>query len=125
MFVEYLSAPFAGLNDTKQTILSADLHVLVVNSIIVCNRTGQNIRFNLQKARMQGEQPVTTFLLNELEVKPYSTVDAIKEIGFNVFLTFQQNPSVIDNLVCYSNGLKQIFDCEVFYSQLNETPSVI
>ena len=124
MFVEYLSRPFAGLKDTKQTILSANEHVLVVNSIIICNRTGQNIRFNLQKARMQNTA-VTTFLLNELEIKPYSTVDAIKEIGFNVFLTFQQNPSVIDNLVCYSNGLKQIFDCEVFYSQLNETPSVI
>lgn len=124
IFVDYLSAPFANLNNAQQTILSATSNVLVVNSIIVCNRTGQSVRFNLKKVRTQNA-PVEIFYLNEVEIKPYQTIDAIEEIGFNIFLQYQQEPAISDSLVCFSNGLKQVFDCEVFYSKLNEAPYTI
>ena len=124
IFVDYLSTPFTNLVNVKQTILSATSNVLVVNSIIICNRTGQNIRFNLKKVRNQNT-PVEIFYLNEVEIKPYQTIDAIEQLGFNIFLQYQQDPVISDSLVCFSNGLKQVFDCEVFYSKLNETPYTI
>lgn len=123
-FVDYETSPFANLANTPQTILSATTNVLVVNSIIVCNRTGQSIRFNLKKVRTQNTT-VEIFLLNEVEIKPYQTIDAIEELGFNIFLHYQQEPAISDSLVCFSNGLKQVFDCEVFYSKLNEAPYTI
>ena len=121
IFVDYLSAPFAKLANNKQTILSATSNVLVVNSIIVCNLGGQNIRFNLQKVRGQAT-PIEIYYLNELEIKAYQTIDVIKELGFNVFLQYQQTPTISDSLVCFSKGLNQKFDCEVCYSKLNEAP---
>ena len=124
IFVNYLSTPFTNLVNVKQTILSATSNVLVVNSIIICNRTGQNIRFNLKKVRNQNT-PVEIFYLNELEIKPYKTIDAIEELGLNIFLQYQETPAISDSLICFSNGIKQQFDCEVFYSKLNETPYTI
>lgn len=121
IFVDYLSTPFANLANDKQTILSATSNTLVVNSLIVCNRTGQPMRLNLKKVR--GGSPTTeNFYLNEVEIKPYGTIDAIKILGFNIFLVFQQDPVINDSLVCFSNGLKQVFDCEIFYTKLNEAP---
>ena len=121
-FVDYQTSPFANLANTPQTILSATSNVLVVNNIIVCNRTGQSIRFNLQKLRAQ-DTPVEIFHLNELEIKPYKTIDAIEELGLNIFLTFQETPAISDSLICFSNGIKQQFDCEVNYTALKELPS--
>lgn len=121
-FVDYLTIPFSNLANNKQVILSATSNVLVVNNIIVCNRTGQSIRFNLKKLRSQ-DTLVEIFHLNELEIKPYKTIDAIEELGFNIFLTFQQTPAISDSLVCFSNGLNQKFDCEVNYSSLKELPA--
>lgn len=122
VFVDYLSSPFANLANNKQMILSATSNVLVVNSIIVCNLGGQNIRFNLKKVRSQ-ITPVEIYYLNELEIKAYQTIDVIKELGFNIFLQYQPLPAISDSLVCFSNGLNQKFDCEVCYSSLNELPA--
>lgn len=124
IFIDYLSTPFANLANNKHTILSANSNVLVVNSIIVCNRTGQSLRFNLKKIRTQNTN-VEIFYLNEVEIKPYQTIDAIEKLGFNIFLQYQQEPAINDSLACFSNGLKQVFDCEVFYSKLNEAPYTI
>ena len=123
-FVDYETSPFANLANTPQTILSATTNVLVVNSIIVCNRTGRSLRFNLKKLRAQ-DTPVEIFHLNELEIKPYKTIDAIEELGLNIFLQYQQTPAIGDSLICFSNGLNQTFDCEVLYSKLNEAPYTI
>ena len=121
-FVDYQTNLFANLANTPQTILSATSNVLVVNNIIVCNRTGQSLRFNLKKLRTQ-DTPVEIFHLNELEITPYKTIDAIEELGLNIFLTFQETPAISDSLVCFSNGKSQQFDCEVNYTALKELPS--
>lgn len=121
-FVDYQTIPFANLANTPQTILSATSNVLVVNNIIVCNRTGQSLRFNLKKLRSQ-DTPVEIFHLNELEIKPYKTIDAIEELGLNIFLQYQESPAISDSLICFSNGSTQKFDCEVNYTALKELPS--
>lgn len=121
VFVDYLSSPFANLANDKQMILSATSNTLVVNSIMVCNLGSQNIRFNLKKLRSNGI-PVEIFYLNELEIKAYQTIDIIKELGFDIFLQYQQTPEINDSLICFSNGINQKFDCEICYTKLNEAP---
>jgi len=120
IFVDYPSNIFAGVSNTPQTIVVADTNVLWVAAIIVCNRGAAPIRFNLQKVRDQ-ISPVTIFYVNELEIKPYATIDIIDITGV-LQLEYSLTPSISDSLVCFSNGYTQIFDCDVCYAQLNELP---
>ena len=120
-FLDYPSNIFAGINSTEQNILTADSNVLWLNSLTVCNTVGSTLRFNLKKRRIQ-ENSIEIFLVNELEIKPFQTVDIVQELGLKISLQYQQIPAISDNLICFSKGLKQIFDCEVCYSKLNELP---
>jgi len=121
-FVNYISAPFAGINKTPTTLITTDSNTLVIISLIVCNRVRTPIRFYLKKVSA-GISPKETFYINEFEIKPYDTVDIVKEKGLNIFLQYSQTPTISDSLVCFSNGDGQKFDCELNYAQLKELPS--
>jgi hypothetical protein len=123
IFVDYPSNPFANVINVPTTILVADTNPLQVNGLIVCNRVGQPIRFNLKKIRTQ-TSPVEIFYINEFEIKPYETVDVIAKIGLQIFLEYSAtpDPSVSDSLVCFTNGYTQICDCEISYTRLNDLP---
>lgn len=123
IFVDYPSNPFANISDVPTTILIADTNPLQVNGLIVCNRGGKPIRFNLKKIRDQ-ISPVEIFYINEFPIEPYKTVDVIARLGLQVFLeyTTTPNPSVSDSLVCFTNGYTQICDCEISYTRLNDLP---
>jgi hypothetical protein len=123
IFVDYPSNPFANVINVPTTILVADTNPLQVNGLIVCNRVGQPIRFNLKKIRTQ-TSPVEIFYINEFEIKPYETVDVIAKIGLQIFLEYSATPdrSVSDSLVCFTNGYTQICDCEISYTRLNDLP---
>jgi len=125
IFVDYPSDPFANVINVPTNILIADTNPLQVNGLIVCNRTGQPIRFNLKKIRTQ-TSPVEIFYINEFEIKPYETVDVIAKIGLQIFLEYSTtpNPSVSDSLVCFTNGYTQICDCEISYTRLNDLPLI-
>jgi hypothetical protein len=123
IFVDYPSNPFANIINAPTTILVANTNPLQVNGLIVCNRVGQPIRFNLKKIRTQ-TSPVEIFYINEFEIKPYETVDVIAKIGLQIFLEYSAtpDPSVSDSLVCFTNGYTQICDCEISYTRLNDLP---
>lgn len=127
IFVDYPVNPFSGLTSTPTTILATgsvlNLHPLQVNSITICNRGAQDIRFNLQRNRT-GDNPVTTFIINQFEIKAYETVEIMERLGLQIFLEYSAapNPIIIDSLICFSNGYTQIFDCEVDYTRLNDLP---
>jgi len=123
IFVDYPSNPFANVINVPTTILVVDTNPLQVNGLIVCNRVGQPIRFNLKKIRTQ-TSPVEIFYINEFEIKPYETVDVIAKIGLQIFLEYSAtpDPSVSDSLVCFTNGYTQICDCEISYTRLNDLP---
>jgi hypothetical protein len=123
IFVDYPSNPFANIINVPKTILVANTNPLQVNGLIVCNRVGQPIRFNLKKIRTQ-TSPVEIFYINEFEIKPYETVDVIAKIGLQIFLEYSAtpDPSVSDSLECFTNGYTQICDCEISYTRLNDLP---
>lgn len=120
-FVDYIPASFSNINKTPTTLVTANENTLVVNSLIVCNRGKTSIRFNLKKITIETPDR-QIFLINEYEIKPYNTIDIVKEKGLNIFLRHSNAPSVSDSLVCFSNGLTQIFDCELNYTQLKQLP---
>lgn len=120
ILVNYASNMFAGLSDTPQTIITVSTKILIINEILICNRGAQDIRFNLKKVRTQ-TSPVTIFYVNEFSIKAYDTVDIVDKFALEIFLQYSTSPSIVDSLVCFSNGYTQVFDCEVSYTQLNET----
>ncbi len=127
IFIDYPVNPFSGLTSTPTTILTTgsglNLHPLQVNSITICNRGAQDIRFNLKRERT-GDTVVTTFIINQFEIKAYETVDVMERLGLQIFLEYSiaPNPVINDSLICFSNGYTQIFDCEVNYTRLNDLP---
>tara|TARA_R110000868_G_scaffold146158_1_gene366864 strand:- start:583 stop:966 length:384 start_codon:yes stop_codon:yes gene_type:complete len=123
IFVNYPSNPFANITNVPTTILIADTNPLQINGLIVCNRVGQPIRFNLKKIRTQ-TSPVEIFYVNELPIGPYETVDVVAKIGLQIFLEYSTtpNPLISDSLICFTNGYTQICDCEISYTRLNDLP---
>ena len=123
IFVDYPSNPFANITNVPTTILIADTNPLQINGLIVCNRVGQPIRFNLKKIRTQ-TSPVEIFYVNELPIEPYETVDVVAKLGLQIFLEYSTTPNPLrsDSLICFTNGYTQICDCEISYTRLNDLP---
>lgn len=67
------------------------------------------------------ETSTAIYHINELEIKPYDTIDIIDLIGV-ITLNFDSNPFIQDILICFSNGYTQVFDCDVGYAELKELP---
>ncbi len=59
------------------------------------------------------------FLINELEIKPYANINVICSTGV-LQLEYSTNPFITDDLVCFSNGYTQVFDCDVNFTSFNE-----
>jgi len=129
IFVDYLCTPFAGLKDAPTEILKTEDHPIQVNSLTICNRGSQPIRFNLQKKRVEVSDtiPATTttttiFYINEYEIKPYETVNFIKKLDLDIFLQYSLTPSIVDSLISFTNGYSQVYDCEISYTVLKDLP---
>lgn len=61
----------------------------------------------------------TIQLTNELEIKPYGSMNIICVIG-STTLQYNSSPFITEKLVCFSNGYTQLFDCNIEYISLNE-----
>lgn len=125
-FINYEPLPFANLSNQQTTLVGTDSvnypHTLIINGISLVNLGNQSIRFNLKKNRVQ-TSPVSIFKVKEFEVKAYQTVDVIAYFDMQLILKYSNiNPIVTENLVCFSNSPSQLFDCEITFSVLNETP---
>lgn len=67
--------------------------------------------------------PSSIFFINEMEIKPYRTENALLEIGVQ-HLKYSLTPYVVSSIVCFSNGYTQVFDCKPNFATLNELPMV-
>ena len=126
MFINYEPLPFANLSNQQTTLIGTDSvnypHTLIINGISLTNLGNQPIRFNLKKNRVQ-TIPVSIFKIKEFEVKAYQTIDVIGFFDMQLILKYSNtNFNITENLVCFSNSPIQLFDCEITFSVLNETP---
>jgi hypothetical protein len=139
IYVDYNGNPVHAVSNTPVTILDTSViqTVVQINGITVCNTTNAVIRFNLQKVRTQ-ESPITINILNQVEIAAYQTMNITNvasvppagQAGTPVltdlclFLQYSTTPSMSEQLVAFTNGYTQIFDCDVTYTQLNQTPLI-
>lgn len=126
VFIDEKSNPFAGLSKTPTILVETGLntipHIVVIENIIVFNLKADSIRINLQKIRISSSN-ITMNYTKYLEVKGYQTVDLLQILNLNgLKLYYQTNPDISDKLICFSDTPTQIFDCEVNYNILKETP---
>lgn len=126
VFINYEPLPYANLSNGQTTLIGTDSinypHTLIINGICLTNLGNQSIRFNLKKNRVQ-TTPVSIFKVKEFEVKAYQTIDVIGYFNMQLILKYSNtSPIVTENLVCFSNSPSQLFDCEITFSVLNETP---
>lgn len=131
-FVNYNTSILPSLNFTQQVILGSSLNTLYVNSITVCNQSNNDIRINLIK-KISGTDGSSTqsFIVNNVEVQApvtgkkdsKSTINLISLFGLNIYLPVMVNAGVTytTELICYSNGINQNFDCTVDYTTFIET----
>lgn len=133
-FVNYDTSILPGLNFNQQVILGSSLNTLYVNSITICNQSNNDIRVNLIK-KVTGTDGSSTqsFIVNNVEVQApvtakkdsKSTINLISLFGLNIYLPVKVKTGVtyITELICYSNGINQNFDCTVDYTIFIETPT--
>jgi len=129
IFIDYPNKVFSNLSKDSTTLIETNSNSLWINSIIVCNKGNQTIRFNLKLVKTQ-DTPVESFLINELAIAPFKSINALEFLekdstsfkGGVLHLEYSTTPSISDSLVCFSNGSTQIFDCTVNFTRLNELP---
>lgn len=123
IFVDWLDISFRELSNKKVTVLTADIHTLRVTGINISNQGEQDIRLNLKKVSIQipASNSTDIFLLSDFEIKGRSSVNLVDIIGEQT-LRFSMAPNIIENLICFSNGYTQKYDCDISYMQLNELP---
>lgn len=131
-FVNYDTSILPGLNFNQQVILGSSLNTLYVNSITICNQSNNDIRVNLIK-KVTGTDGSSTqsFIVNNVEVQApvtakkdsKSTINLVSYFGLNIYLPVKVKAGVTytTELICYSNGINQNFDCTVDYTIFIET----
>jgi hypothetical protein len=131
-FVNYNTSILPGLNFSQQVILGSSLNTLYVNSITICNQSNNDIRVNLIK-KVTGTDGSSTqsFIVNNVEVQApvtakkdsKSTINLVSLFGLNIYLPVMVKAGVTysTELICYSNGINQNFDCTVDYTTFIET----
>ena len=129
-FVKYLPVSFPNLGYSKQVILESTANTIYVDSITVCNTGNNDIRINLLKNIIgTNNSSNQTFLTKNLEISApgankISTINLVSYFGLNEFLSVYINNNITYTcqLIIYSGGINQNFDCTVNYSIFVETP---
>ena len=110
-----------------------DIPPLIVNGSVVFvvewvdnantywNQTSNVIAVGTTPIVFVAEADSSIFIINELEIKPYNTINAIDITGV-IQLEYNTNPFTQNWLSCFSNGYTQVFDCDVNFSELNDLP---
>jgi len=129
IFVDTLRAAFPAQADDPLEILKTESHPIRIQSLVVCNRGPQPIKFNLKikSVEAQTTTPTETFCVNEFEIKPYRTAtftshDPDHPNFIDIYLEYRESPSIIESLISFTNGPTQIYDCRAIYSVIKELP---
>lgn len=132
-FINYSTALFPGLKNNAEIILQSSIHTLYVDSITICNRSSNDIRINLVKKIIGSDSSSKqSFIVNNVEVQApttgrtdsKSTINIVSLFGLTIFLPVMSKSGITytTELICYSNGITQNFDCTIDYTTFVETP---
>lgn len=113
MFVDYKSLIFSDLVDKKTVLLSVERPTFL-NAINVCNTSKENIRINLQIVRLLVDPKQENYLVKNVLIQPNESHNLMSLGNLEVFL--QDG----DNILCFSNGYSEQFDCTICYTELKE-----
>ncbi len=112
-FIEYESLIFANLADQKTVLLSVEKPTFL-NAVNICNTSEANIRINLQIVRLLENPKQENYLVKNVLIQPNESHNLMSLGNLEVFLKDG------DNLLCFSNGYSQLFDCTICYMGMNE-----
>ena len=112
-FTSYESLIFANLADQKTVLLSVEKPTFL-NAVNICNTSEENIRINIQIVRLLSDPKQKSFLVRNVLIQPNESHNLIALGNLEVFLKDG------DNVLCFSNGYSQLFDCTICYTELNE-----
>ena len=109
-FIKPIRLLFNNLSDSKTAIFSAEGNV-VIKSIRCCNKSGRNIRLNLQVIALLEDPVQEAFIQEKLLILPNQTTDLLAIIYGNASEVVEHRLFDGDSLICYSDGYDDKFDC--------------
>ena len=112
-FLNYKTLIFTNLADQKTILLNVEKSVFL-NAVNICNVSEENIRINLQIVRNINNEKQENYLVKNVLLQPNESHNLMSLGSLEVFLQKE------DNILCFSNGYSQIFDCTICYTEQNE-----
>lgn len=109
-FITPIRKLFTNLNDSKTAIFSAE-RTSTIKSIRCTNKSGVNIRLNLQAIALLENPIQESFLAFNCLVLANQSIDLLSVLYSNSSEVVEHVMLDGDNLVCYSNGFSEKFDC--------------
>lgn len=109
-FITPIRKLFTNLNDSKTAIFSAE-RTSIIKSIRCTNKSGVNIRLNLQAIALLENPIQESFIAFNCLVLANQSIDLLSVLYSNSSEVVEHVMLDGDNLVCYSNGFSEKFDC--------------
>ena len=109
-FIKPIRLLFNNLSDSKTALFSAEGNV-VIKSIRCCNKSGRNIRLNLQVIALLENPIQEAFIIQNLLILPNQTTDLLGIIYGGASEVVEHRLLNGDSLICYSDGYDDKFDC--------------
>ena len=109
-FIKPIRLLFNNLSDSRTALFSAEGNV-VIKSIRCCNKSGRNIRLNLQVIALLENPVQEAFIQEKLLILPNQTTDLLAIIYGNASEVVEHRLFDGDSLICYSDGYDDKFDC--------------
>lgn len=111
-FIAPIRILLTNLTDSKTVIFSAERNC-VIKSVRCCNRAGIVIRLNLQVVALLDNPVQEAFIAENLAVSINQTTDLLCVLYGSASEVVEHRMKNGDNLICYSNGNSENFDCIV------------
>ena len=109
-FINPIRLLFNNLSDSKTALFNSEGNV-VIKSIRCCNRSGRNIRLNLQVIALLESPIQEAFIVENLLILANQTTDLLAIICGEASEVVEHRLLDGDSLICYSGGYDDKFSC--------------
>lgn len=121
---------FNNLSNSQKEVFSAE-RVTEIHSVLITNKTNNDIRVYLEVVKPLANPIQRTLIARSYRVLKSGSQDLlvvknnVDDVTTNDVPPTSRRISDGDNLICYSDGATQLFDCTVFFTELNETEELV